>query len=133
MLMEQYSKLDTQAQTVPPTVYRLKNGKEVTYTNLCNYQLMNGEWTDKLLSLLKDAPTLYQLLALQTDEEVKKLPQEVILTLVGIKLLKTKFIADQKEWRIAVDKGIQLIKKFMVNDSVNIEQLLDKLVLETDF
>jgi hypothetical protein len=43
----------------------------------------------------------------QTDEEIKKMKPEVVLTLAGIKILKGQFKQNIKEWRFVVAKAIQ--------------------------
>ena len=47
------------------------------------------------------------LLDKQTDEELKKLSPEIILTLTGIKLLKTYFKDNIKESRFVIAKAMQ--------------------------
>ena len=83
--------------------------------------------------IIKNAKTAEEFVALQTDEEIKKLTADAILTLAGIKLLKTQFKENIKEWRFVAAKGIQQAKALIGSPQVSIDALLDKLVLEIAF
>jgi hypothetical protein len=60
------------------------------------------------------------------------LPIEAILTLAGIKILKTKFKENIREWRFVASKGIQFVKN-LVGNPHTVDSLLDKLILDTAF
>ena len=68
----------------------------------------------------------------QTDEEVKKLSPEIVLTLAGIKILKTYFKENIKEWRFVVAKAIQQVKA-KCGAGVSVDSLCDKLTIEVAF
>ena len=106
---------------------------EASYKTIAHFQSANGQWTDQLLKLIKNASTIEQLIALQTDDQIKNLSAEIILNLAGIKLLKTKFKENIKEWRFVAAKGIQRVKDLLCNPDANIDALLDKLILEAAF
>ena len=63
---------------------------------------------------------------------MKKLTPEIVLTLVGIKILKTHFKENIKEWRFVVAKAIQQVKAKCGAD-VSIDALCDKLTFEVAF
>ena len=63
---------------------------------------------------------------------MKRLTPEIILTLVGIKILKTHFKDKIKEWRFVVAKAIQQVKAKCGAD-VRIDALCDKLTFEVAF
>jgi hypothetical protein len=63
----------------------------------------------------------------QKDEELKKLSPEIILTLVGIKMLKTYFKENAREWRFVVAKAIQQVKA-QCGAAISVDALCDKLI-----
>ena len=68
----------------------------------------------------------------QTDEEIKNLSPELVLTLVGIKILKIYFKENIKEWRFVVAKAIQQVKA-KCGLGVSVDTLCDKLIIEIAF
>ena len=82
--------------------------------------------------MIKGCLTSKDLLEKQTDEEISKMNPEVVLTLAGIKILKTKFKDNIKEWRFVVAKAIQQIKGHC-GQEVSIDALCDKLCLDLVF
>ncbi len=79
----------------------------VDYKSVVFSQQASGLWTDELLKLLKSCPSIEDLMNRQTDEDIKNMKPEVVLTLVGIKILKREFKQNNKEWRFVVAKAIQ--------------------------
>ncbi len=79
----------------------------VNYKSVVFFQEASGLWSDKLIKMLRGYSSPQDLVEKQTDEEVKKLAPEIVLTLVGIKILKTHFKENIKEWRFVVAKAIQ--------------------------
>ena len=57
---------------------------------------------------------------------MKKLSPEIVLTLAGIKILKTYFKENIKEWRFVVAKAIQQVKA-KCGAGVSVDTLCDKL------
>jgi hypothetical protein len=68
----------------------------------------------------------------QTDEAVKALSPEIVLTLAGIKLLKTYFKENIREWRFVVAKAIQQVKA-KCGAGVSVDALCDKMTFEVAF
>ena len=64
---------------------------DVTYKSVVFCQEASGLWTDGLLKLLKGLISVKDLVDMQTDEEIKKIKPEIVLTLAGMKMLKTSF------------------------------------------
>jgi len=95
------------------------------------FQQASGLWSDQLLYLLKGYPTLKDLVDKQ-DEQLKKLSLAIILTLVGIKLLRTYFMSNIKEWRFVAAKGIKQVKEACVS-GVSVDGLCDRVVFEVAF
>ncbi len=63
----------------------------VDYKSVVFSQQASGLWTDELLKLLKACASPKDLMDKQTDEDIKKMKPEVVLTLAGIKILKGQF------------------------------------------
>jgi hypothetical protein len=63
---------------------------------------------------------------------LKKLSPEILLTLAGIKILKTYFKENIKEWRFVVAKGIQQVKS-VCGPAASIDGMCDKLIVEVAF
>ena len=73
------------------------------------------------------------LLDKQTDEELKKLSPEIILTLTGIKLLKTYFKDNIKESRFVIAKAMQQVKAACGGSGTSIDAMCDKLNIDVAF
>ena len=66
----------------------------------------SGKWKIELLKVIKDCETLNDLVEKQADMYIKKMDPKVILTLAGIKILKTQFKENIMEWRFVAAKAI---------------------------
>ncbi len=104
----------------------------VDYKSVVFSQQASGLWSDGLLKLLKGYATPKDLADKQTDDQLKQLAPEIILTLTGIKLLKGHFKDNIKEWRFVVGKAIQQVKA-KCGAGVSIDAMCDKLVIELGF
>ena len=104
----------------------------VDYKTVVFYQQASGLWSDGLLKLLKGCALPKDLVDKQTDEYIKKMKPEIVLTLAGIKLLKNEFKQNIKEWRFVVAKAIQQVKS-KCGQGVSIDALCDKLILDLAF
>ncbi len=104
----------------------------VDYKSVVFSQQASGLWSDGLLKLLKGYATPKDLADKQTDDQLKQLGPEIILTLAGIKLLKGHFKDNIKEWRFVVGKAIQQVKA-KCGAGVSIDAMCDKLVFELGF
>ncbi len=69
---------------------------------------------------------------MQTDESVKKLSPEIILTIAGIKILTKYFKQNKLEWKFVVAKAIQQVKAKCGAD-VNVLALCGKLIADALF
>ncbi len=105
---------------------------EVSYKSVVFCQQATGIWNDQVLKLLKGAATVQELKDKQTNREIKKMKPEIILTLVGIKMLKTFFKDNIKEWRFVYAKGVQQLKAAL-GTSASIDAICDSLVLDIAF
>ena len=104
----------------------------VDYKSVVFSQQASGLWSEELLKLLKGYATTKDLMDKQTDEEIKKMKPEVVLTLAGIKMLKGQFKQNVKEWRFVVAKAIQQVKS-QCGQGISIDALCDKLILDLAF
>ena len=105
---------------------------DVTYRSVVFCQEASGLWTDGLLNLLKGLMSVKDLVDKQTDEEIKKIKPEIVLTLAGMKMLKTSFKENMKEWRFVYAKAAQQVKA-VLGSGASIDALLDKLTFEVAF
>jgi hypothetical protein len=105
---------------------------EVSYKAVVFCQQASGIWNNELIKLLKGVSTIQELTQIQTNEEIKKMKPETILTLVGIKLLKTYFKDNMKEWRFVYAKGVQQLK-VALGSSASIDAVCDALILDIAF
>ena len=104
----------------------------VNYKTVVFCQQATGVWGDKILILLKDILSVEALIEKQTDEDVKKLNHNAILTLIGIKLLKEQFSENSKEWKLVGCKAIAYLKKIGMNQA-NIDSLIAKIYMPLAF
>jgi hypothetical protein len=72
-----------------------------------------GSWNANILKLLKDVKTMSDLKALQTDDNVKTLSEEALLTVIALRILKQNFPKNSKEWKMVASKGAGYVKKNM--------------------
>ncbi|CDW72317.1 UNKNOWN [Stylonychia lemnae] len=113
------------------------NSNEIEYINF-NYksivfcQSANGSWTQKLYSMLNQED-LAQLREEQEDEKLKGIDESVLLTLVGIKILKEYFIANKNEWTLVVAKGKGYLKKSHGLSVAEINQMIELVKCSTRY
>ncbi len=86
-------------------------------------QLPTGIWKDTLLKML-ETKTIKELKAKQT----LVLSNEVLLTLVGLKILADHFGDDRKSWKLVAGKARNALKS-MLGFKGDIDQALAKLNL----
>ncbi|TNV84285.1 hypothetical protein FGO68_gene9917 [Halteria grandinella] len=104
----------------------------INYKSVVFSQSAVGSWNAGLLKLLLDATTMPELRALQTHEGVKQQNDEVILSIIALKLLKTVFPQNNKEWRLVAGKGAGYVKKQLVGTET-LESLMEKVMFKTAF
>lgn len=80
------------------------------YKSVVFNQSANGLWTDKLYKLLGEK-NIAELKAIQDSEDLKKLDEQVLLTLIALKVLNEKFSAKKTEWRLVAAKAKGCLKK----------------------
>ncbi len=81
------------------------------------------------MKLLKGTATIAELIAKQSNEQIKSMKPEVVITLAGIKMLKTHFKDNIKEWRFVYTKGAQQVKGAL-GSAASIDAICDSLVLD---
>lgn len=97
----------------------------VNYKTVVFCQSAAGFWNETILDLL-GLKTIQELIDLQTDESIKKLQKEILLTVVGLKILKTSFKENSKEWKLVASKGATYVKKAGL--PIALDQLLDLVI-----
>ena len=102
----------------------------INYKAVAFCQTASGVWGEKLLKLLK-VETATQLVEAQKDEQLKAMSAQVILTIVGIQLLKTQFAGNNKEWRLVAAKGAGFLKSQGL--PLTLEQMLEKIDTQAFF
>ena len=69
-------------------------------------------------------------LKLQKSPAIKGLKKEAILTILGLKILKDKFIENKDEWKLVAGKGAGFLR---ANKVINIQEALDSLEVSYHF
>lgn len=64
---------------------------------------------------------------MQSEEEIKALGDKLILTLIGIKILREHFKDNQNEWKLVVHKAIVYMKKTMKINEKQVNEMVDKV------
>lgn len=105
----------------------------VNYKSVVSAQSANGSWNDKLMKLIGQSKfaSVADFIQSQTDEALKALPSDVILTVVGLKLLKSHFADNAKEWKLVASKGSGYIKKQGL--ALTLEQMMEKIIFAVNF
>ena len=63
---------------------------------------------------------------------IKNLPKEVLLTLVGIKILKERFNSNRSEWNLVAGKAVGYLKRTLGGQlPLPLDQMLEKIVIQT--
>ena len=63
---------------------------------------------------------------------IKNLPKEVLLTLIGIKILKAKFNANRSEWNLVAGKAVGYLKWTLGGQlPLPLDELLQKIEIQT--
>ena len=102
----------------------------INYKQVVFCQSADGSWNETILKFMIYAKSYAQFMTMQEDRDIKRLSQEVILTLVGIKLLNDKFPANQIEWNLVAGKAVSFLKKSFGGElPLPLGQLLEKLVI----
>ncbi|CDW77144.1 von willebrand factor a domain-containing protein 5a-like [Stylonychia lemnae] len=94
------------------------------YKSIVFCQNANGQWTQKLYTMLEEE-NLTKLREAQDDEKLKNIDEVVLLTLVGIKILKRYFIENKNEWSLVVSKGKRYLKNALGLSLGEINQMVD--------
>ena len=118
-------KTDVQCKVISILPY---NYKQVVFS-----QSADGSWTESLLKFLKNTETFDSLLKKQSDDlRAMELAKEVLLTLVGIKILKAKFSANRSEWNLVAGKAVGYLKWSLSGQlPLPLDQLLQKIEIQT--
>ncbi len=73
--------------------------------------------------------TYERLLAKQVDPFIRGLKKEVLLSFIGLKLLKDLFAANRLEWNLVAGKGLAFIKRSLGGQlPLPLDQILAKIV-----
>ena len=71
------------------------------------------------------------LVAVQTSPNVKGVsPPSVLLTMVAIKILREKFVANKNEWKLIGQKGMLFLKKTLALTEKQVNDLIEQTVYE---
>jgi hypothetical protein len=108
----------------------------INYKSIVFSQSAAGFWNSGLLEMLDGITSMAELRALQTDETVKSLNDDLLLTVIAIKILKTRFTGNIKEWRLVAAKGVGYLKKSLGGASSatgSLDSLMEKVVFSTLF
>jgi hypothetical protein len=97
----------------------------LNYKSIVFCQSAAGFWNETLLELMS-LESVEELVEKQISEEVKQLKIEALLTLAALKILKTHFKDNIKEWKLVAAKGARFLK----NAGLPIDQLLEVVVAE---
>ncbi len=97
----------------------------VNYKSIVFCQSAAGFWNESLLELMS-LGSVEELVEKQTSEEVKQLKKEALMTFAALKILKTHFKDNIKEWKLVASKGASFIKKA----GLSLDKLLEAVVAE---
>ena len=100
----------------------------LTYKNIVFSQNAMGVWTAKLYQFINHQ-TLSELQNAQTNEQIKGLSEECLLTLVGIKILTESFQQNKAEWKLVVQKGRGILKNKFGMEDQKITQFTNDIVV----
>ena len=99
----------------------------ISYKTVVFCQNASGSWGEGLLEIMGFI-CYDDFLNSQTNEGLKALHKDVLLTVAGLKILKTDFKDNAKEWKLVAAKGASFIKKAAV--SMSLEQILAAVVVK---
>ena len=101
----------------------------LNYKSFVFAQKASGCWSENLFAILKEK-NLVELQNLQTDTYLKTMGIEILLTLVGIKILSIEFKENKKEWKLVVHKARQFLKKTFNKTDAEIDEMIGKVVYD---
>ena len=102
----------------------------LNYKSFVFSQKASGCWSENLFSILKEK-NLVELQTLQTDPDLKTMGSEMLLTLVGIKILSNEYKDNKKEWKLVVHKARQFLKKTFNKTDAEIDEMINKVLYDT--
>jgi len=71
----------------------------------------------------------YELISLGTGqvEELKNLSQEVLLTIIGVRILQDRFASDKLKWKLVVSKSKKYIRQQLgLQNNTEVDALIAK-------
>jgi len=99
----------------------------INYKTVVFCQSASGSWGEGLLEVMGFS-CYDEFLNSQTNESLKTLHKDVLLSVAGLKILKTDFKKNAKEWKLVAAKGASFVKKAAV--LMSLDQLLAAVVVK---
>lgn len=90
-------------------------------------QNADGSWKDELVALMGEG-SFEDFRDRQTSADIKTVAKASLLTLAGVKILKSKFPDNHKEWKLVVNKAYGFLK---THNPTKTKVQLEALVADT--